>query len=140
MTATMTLQPEQVNQASFVTWSPDEALVMRMPANLILVSQDENLLLGEASRVEFQPIRLGIFWLAGGELIRPLPALIERGQGSFVATEPTTGLFGVGLTFAAAVCDLRLALREHLEVLGSEGPLAEGLELQLAFLRSHLRS
>ena len=139
MTATMTLHVERVNQARSVPWSPSaDPSPFRMGPNMMLWTQAQ--IVGMSGPVvEPAPIDLGLFWLAGDRLIQPVRVLVERGSGSFVATEPQTGVFGVGPTFAAAVNDLRAALVEHLEVLRAEEALSEELDQQLAFLRSHLR-
>ncbi len=82
----------------------------------------------------------GRVWLAGGGLSAPVRVRIEAEDGSFYAEEPTTGVFGAGATVAAALDDLRAALREHLDVLQAEEHLSEELQRQLRFLRQHVRS
>lgn len=82
----------------------------------------------------------GHHWLSGGDLIRPLLAeLSSATRGQIVASEPRTGIHGVGHTPAEAISDLRLALAEHLEVLEASEPLSDELQVQLKVLRAHLR-
>lgn len=139
MTDTMTVPFERVNQPGSVAWRPSttEPVTFRVAANMAALAHAEP---GGTPGVPVgqRPVVLGSYWLAGGEIINPVRALVEQGS-AFVATEAQTGLFGVGPTFAAAVNDLRAALVEHLEVLSADDALADDLRRQLAFLRSHLR-
>jgi len=82
----------------------------------------------------------GRVWLGGRDLLQPVEAQLEvLGVSAVSATERQTGIFGAGDDVAAALEDLRSALREHLELLETESQLSEELEAQRAFLRSHLR-
>ena len=85
-----------------------------------------------------RPVPLGIYWLVGGHVAQPMKASVEVGKRCFVATQPETGIFGVGGSFPAAIHDLRAALLEHFETLTNQS-LSEGLQEQLRILRLHLR-
>jgi hypothetical protein len=82
----------------------------------------------------------GQHWLSGGQLVAPVRADITAGDDSLVATNPDTGIFGVGEDLASAVMDLRAALVEHRDALIDDDLLSEELQVQLDFLQRHLRS
>lgn len=78
-------------------------------------------------------------WMSGEGLVRPVQVRLERASTDvFTATEPTTGIHGAGPDLGAAVDDLRLAMREHLDVLQEAESLSAELATQLEFLRRHL--
>jgi hypothetical protein len=85
------------------------------------------------------PALQGRFWLGGRELVQPVLAEVDLHDGIVSATERTTGIFGAGESLAAALEDLRCALREHLDVQERESSLSEQLQVQRDFLRAHLR-
>lgn len=82
----------------------------------------------------------GQHWLAGGDLLFPVPARITAGEGALVATNPDTGIFGVGDDLPSALLDLRSALMEHRDALLGDDTLSEELRAQLAYLKRHIRS
>lgn len=80
------------------------------------------------------------FWLAGDDLIQPVLAQIQVDGDDLLATEPVTGIYGVGSDLAEAVNDLRSALRDHFVVLNDESSsLSDDLRIQRDWLRVHLR-
>jgi hypothetical protein len=90
--------------------------------------------------LEGRRVLAGRQWLGGGDLIRPIRVHIDGTADGLTASEPQTGIFGMGQDLPSALQDLRTALREHLEVLESSGALSEDLQRQLTFLRRHVRA
>ena len=88
---------------------------------------------------EANAVNAGSHWLGGGDLIQPIRANLTVYADEVIAQEPTTEVFGVGDTPSEALIDLRLALKDHLQVLASAGNLSEDLQRQLDFLVSHVR-
>lgn len=80
----------------------------------------------------------GGYWMGGLGLIRPVRAVLQFSSGHCTAVEPHTGVFGAGGSVAAALQDLRVALREHCEVLQSQVGLSSDLAAQLEFLQQHV--
>lgn len=79
------------------------------------------------------------WWLGGDGLRLPVKAVLQHGDGEVVALNPDTDIYGVGLTAAEAVADLRVALLDHYEVLRDAGDeLTEDLHRQRTFLTLHL--
>ena len=79
-------------------------------------------------------------WLSGGDIIRPIRVEIHGAGRDLTVSEEQTGIYGVGSDLASAINDFRAALKEHLDVLESSGPLSEELKHQLSILRRHLRA
>lgn len=81
----------------------------------------------------------GQVWLSGRGLLAPVQVQLEVDGADFVASQPDTGIFGVGPDVAAAIEDLRTALRQHRRVLQvNEGRLAPPLQRQLDYIRQHV--
>lgn len=79
-------------------------------------------------------------WLSGGHLRRPICVVMAgASDGRLTATNPGTGIFGVGGDLAAAITDFRAALREHRDVLEASSALATDLQEQLDLLRNLLQ-
>lgn len=82
----------------------------------------------------------GTHWIAGGNLRIPVRVAIDvDNTHDVVAVEESTGIFGVGVTLADAVTDLRSALLEHLDVLANADQLSAGLADQLHLLRRMIK-
>jgi hypothetical protein len=79
-------------------------------------------------------------WLSGGDIIRPIRVEIHGAGRDLTVSEEQTGIYGAGSDLASAINDFRAALKEHLDVLESSGPLSEELKHQLSILRRHLRA
>ena len=92
-------------------------------------------------RLQVVRILADTYWLGGPQFFRPVGAHIEVDEdGSVIAHNQETGIFGVGSDFAAAIVDLREALFEHLNILADSNQLSDELSDQLQFLKVHLRT
>jgi hypothetical protein len=82
----------------------------------------------------------GTYWISGRGIRRPLRADMSAGAGEFIATEPQTGIFGVGTVPSEAIEDLRTALVDHRRVLETAQTLSPDLARCLFTLRHHFGS